>query len=92
MNLRPAVAEDCDALTALALRAKAHWGYAQAELEKWRQLLTVSCATLATQPTFVGEVNGTVVGFYSLARRNGPWQLEDLWVAPEYMGRGSAAR
>jgi ribosomal protein S18 acetylase RimI-like enzyme len=87
MNIRRAVAEDCEALTALALRAKAHWGYTANQLEKWRPLLTISRVTLAARPTFVGEVDGILVGFYSLAPGSGPWQLDDLWVGPEHMRR-----
>ena len=88
MHIRRAVAEDCDALTTLALRAKAHWGYAEAQIENWRALLTISRATLAVRSIFVGEVDGTVVGFHSLVPGSGPWHLDDLWVAPEHMRRG----
>ena len=56
MNIRRAVAEDCEALTALALRAKAHWGYTANQLERWRPLLTISRVTLAARPTFVTNV------------------------------------
>ena len=88
MQIRRAVAGDAEELSTLALRAKAHWGYAEAQLEAWRPSLEVSAASVLAHPTFVGELNGRVVGFYSLVPAASAWELDNLWVAPEHMRHG----
>ena len=42
MKIRPAQAREAEALTAIALKTKAYWGYPADTLESWRQELTVS--------------------------------------------------
>jgi GNAT superfamily N-acetyltransferase len=88
MQVRHAVARDAKELSALALRAKAYWGYAETQLETWRPSLEVSAASVLAHPTFVAEINGHIVGFYSLVPSGAAWELDNLWVAPEYMNRG----
>jgi molybdenum cofactor cytidylyltransferase len=88
MHIRRAVAEDATALSALALRAKAYWGYAEAQVEAWRVSLEVSAESVSVHPTFVAELDGDVVGFYSLTPSASSWELDNLWVAPEHMRRG----
>jgi GNAT superfamily N-acetyltransferase len=75
-------------LSAIAFRAKAHWGYSAATLENWRQQLSVTPTQLQRQLAFVADVDGEPAGFYLLAPATGMWSLEHLWVAPEFMGRG----
>ena len=79
----PAVA---DALSALALRAKSHWGYSRAQLAAWHGELTVSAGSIRRWPTYVAERGDELAGFYQL--RPGPWSLEHLWVDPQRMGCG----
>ncbi|MEP6609964.1 MAG: GNAT family N-acetyltransferase [Burkholderiaceae bacterium] len=88
VHIRRAVAEDVEELSSLALRAKAHWGYAVAQLEEWRSSLEMSREILLARPTFVGEINRRIIGFYSLVPSATAWELDNLWVALEYMRLG----
>jgi molybdenum cofactor cytidylyltransferase len=88
MHVRRAISEDAEELSALALTAKAYWGYAEARLEEWRPNLEVSAESVLSRPTFVGELSGRIVGFYSLVPSASAWELDNLWVAPEHMRRG----
>ena len=88
MHIRSAVAGDADELSALAMRAKAYWGYAEAQLEAWRPSLKVLGESVSARPTFVGEINARIIGFYSLVPSAAAWELDNLWVAPEYMKHG----
>jgi len=88
MRIRRAVAGEVEELSSLALRAKAHWGYAVAQLEEWRSSLEISREIVLARPTFVGEINRRIIGFYSLVPSAAVWELDNLWVAPEYMKRG----
>ena len=88
LTLRAARADEHAALTALARRAKAHWGYPAAALARWHDALTVTRASIESLPTAVAERDGAVVGFFQL-RLDGPdVALEHLWVQPEQIGQG----
>jgi GNAT superfamily N-acetyltransferase len=88
MNIRPAVENEAPVLSALALRAKAHWGYSAEQLERWRTQLSVSPSDIRAKPVFVATVGEEVVGFYSLAPSHPSWELDNLWVLPDFMHRG----
>lgn len=91
-TLRAAVAADVARLDRIALRAKAHWGYADEQLAAWAADLRVPPGSLATHPTVVAEVEGRVVAFGQLDPGRDPWELTALWVLPEHMGRGIGRR
>src|SRR5207302_7753742 len=67
MNIRPAQGDEAQALSALALKAKAHWGYPLDTIELWKKDLTVSAHTIASTPSFVAVLGDEIVGFYSLS-------------------------
>jgi N-acetylglutamate synthase-like GNAT family acetyltransferase len=88
MSIRRATAQDVDALSALALSAKAHWGYTHAQLSAWRGVLEQSVEKVKARPVFVCELDGRMAGFYALLPGEAVWELDDLWVAPSCMHRG----
>ena len=89
MHIRPARVDEAEALTELALRSKAHWGYDEAFMERCRRELTVTAADVRRGLTFVLEYAGRLQGFYALeplsCRRI---ELALLFVAPDALGRG----
>lgn len=84
MHLRPARPDDAEALTALALRSKAHWGYDAAFIEACRAELTVTPARIGSERMVVAEDDGRVVGFVAVAGDS----LEDLFADPDHIGTG----
>ncbi len=88
MNIRAALESEAAVLSALAIRAKAHWGYSTEQLERWRTQLSVSPSDIRAKPVFVATVGEEVVGFCSLAPSQASWELDNLWVLPEFMHRG----
>ena len=88
MQIRRARASEASALSALALAAKQHWSYAPEDIERWRPLLTVTADDLAARPAFVAELESEVGGFYLLVPKGATWELEHLWVSPQFMRRG----
>jgi len=87
MNIRAALETEAPALSSLAMRAKAHWGYSASTLELWRAELTISAADVRDRPTFVATIGPVVAGFYSLRPSRASWELDHLWVLPEFMHR-----
>ena len=79
---------DAATLTQIAFNAKQHWGYSEAQMENWRELLTIRPEFIAANETFLSMFNSRVVGFYALVSENANLRLKHLWVLPEAMGRG----
>ena len=88
MHIRRAGQTEASALSELALNAKRHWGYLSEDIERWRPFLVVSADDIAAKPTFVAEVENEVVGFYSLVAAAQAYELEHLWVSPQFARRG----
>jgi len=89
--MRSATGEDAVALTALALRSKAHWGYSDEFIAACRDELTVTSAKIEV-PEFFCHVcleKSRPVAFYSLQKTGADVaELDALFVEPEYIGKG----
>ncbi|MGI9431250.1 MAG: GNAT family N-acetyltransferase [Myxococcota bacterium] len=93
MKIRPAIAEDARALSSLALRSKAHWGYTEDELEIFADELTLDPSELESRSAHVIEDAGTPLGFYTLLEQpTGDLELEHLFVEPGSLRRGVGSR
>ncbi len=86
VSLRPARPDEADALSALAFRAKGHWGYGEAFMEAARPELTFTADLLAARRVTVAEWDGSLVGFSIVDI--GAGELSDLWVEPDHIGMG----
>lgn len=92
--IRQAEVAEIDALSSLAFRSKAHWGYDEGFMALAQGLLRLTPATLLLQPTFVAVVDGVLAGFYALR----PWrdrpevpeaaELDYLFIDPPFIGKG----
>lgn len=92
-TIRPANASDVDALSKLALRSKAHWGYDDQFLSACREELTLHEHDLATRPTFVLQRAGQAIGFYTLEPiTENQVELWFLFVEPNEIGEGHGRR
>jgi GNAT superfamily N-acetyltransferase len=88
VHIRPACPEEADELAALAVRSKAHWPYPAAFIVRFaRDGLTPD--VVAANDVQVAERAGTVRGFYTLLHRGPTAVLDDLWLEPAEIGRGS---
>lgn len=84
--------QDCPRLSTIAQAAKAHWGYPEAWLEAWRQDLTFTEESLATQEVFGARLDGELQGVCAVAVEGTKVSLEHLWVHPSAMGFGLGRR
>jgi len=88
LDIRPARPDEHRELSQIAVASKAQWGYSSEQLRIWKRELEISAASIASQPTFVAEESGALVGVVQLNPRVQPWELEALWVLPVASGRG----
>jgi len=87
VEIRAAQATEASLLTAIAMEAKAHWGYSEEQLDAWRPELSMTTERIAAALVYVCEIQAQVAGFYALEESSQEWQLSDLWVRPAYMRR-----
>jgi GNAT superfamily N-acetyltransferase len=88
MRIRRAREAEAPFLSQLAQCAKGLWRYASADIERWRPQLTICADDVATKPVFVADVNDVIVGFYMLVPSPRAWELDHLWVLPQFNRRG----
>lgn len=89
ITLRQAVPEDADALTDLAIRSKAAWGYDAAFMAACRDELVVEAAAIARdRVVLAGTAEGQIVGYYHLVAQDGAGLVEGLFVAPDRLRCG----
>jgi GNAT superfamily N-acetyltransferase len=83
--VRAARLGEAEALTALAVRSKAHWGYDAEFMRRSEAALTVTEADIAERRVLVAERQGLVFG---TARVEPDGELGMLFVDPRTMNRG----
>jgi GNAT superfamily N-acetyltransferase len=91
-RIRRARPDEAHALTALARRAKAHWGYGADFMDRISDAMTITPADLAAHEVFaLQDPSGAIVGFHRVIPGD-PAELEDMWVEPDAMGNGHGRR
>lgn len=92
MEIRPATPGDSQALTALAFRAKARWGYPAEWMDEWRAELTLGAGYLDAHQGFVVVEKGTPIAVCILEDHGASFRLEHFWVDPAAQGKGVGER
>ncbi|MDX2020811.1 MAG: GNAT family N-acetyltransferase [Deltaproteobacteria bacterium] len=88
-TLRPARPEDAEAISALALRSKAHWPYSDEQMAVFRLELVLSPEHLMRSNAHVIEEAGRLLGFYTLSQVDDRCtELEHIFVEPAFLGEG----
>lgn len=83
---------DAERLHAIAVAAKAHWGFDAEWMAEWAMRVRITPAYLAGSLAFVATESGVVAGWYALLPRPPAALLDHLWVAPEQIGSGLGRR
>lgn len=92
-TIRKARPEEAATLSTIAMKAKAHWGYAQEQLDMWeREFLTISSACISDHYVWVACIHSVVVGFSGVSIYDAEAELDHLWILPAYMGQGFGRR
>lgn len=97
--IRPAAITDSEALTNISYAAKRYWNYPKEYFDIWENELTITPAYIQNNKVYVAEVDGQIVGYFSLVEvkddfragkvfiKKGFW-LEHIFILPGYIGKG----
>ena len=85
---RRARPDEAAALSGMALRSKAHWGYENEFLEACRQEMTLAPELIDSEHVYLIEAGGRPVGFYTLMKWKADIELGHLFVDPPAIGQG----
>ena len=88
ISIRRAAPKEAKILTEIAMAAKRHWGYPERWMEFWKPQLSFSPAYFEENESWVAETDHTPIGFYTILEKDGSAWLENLWVSPEFIGKG----
>jgi GNAT superfamily N-acetyltransferase len=91
IQVRAARVEAAAALTELALRAKASWGYDAEFMAACRAELTLTPEKMAAWQVWVAELDGRLAGMIALRLQGAEAELEDFFVEPDLQGHGVGA-
>ncbi|HSA99197.1 MAG TPA: GNAT family N-acetyltransferase [Anaerolineales bacterium] len=80
--------EQAEEFTRIAQSAKAYWRYPRRWLEIWAPQLTFSPQYFQENEGWVAVLDEKLVGFYTLQEESGKACIENLWILPEFMGKG----
>ncbi|MDT0441208.1 GNAT family N-acetyltransferase [Streptomyces johnsoniae] len=92
MLIRAARAEEAGALSELALRSKAYWGYSDAFIAACREELRLHPGDIERRRTTVAEREGRAIGFATLDGEPLEGELGMLFVDPLAIGQGVGRR
>lgn len=83
-----ATPNDAEVLTAIAVSAKRIWNYPEAWIQHWLPQLTISVEYISANEIWVMKDEEIPIAFYALNQDEGSYELDHLWVLPEYIGKG----
>lgn len=86
--IRRVLPEEAATLSQIALAAKGHWGYPARWMQIWKPELTFTPEYFAENESWAAEANRMPIAFYTLQEKAGSAWIENLWVSPEYIGKG----
>ena len=80
--------EEGGRLKEIAVASKGHWGYEPQRVRDWADRGDFDPGTLEQLALFVAEADGRAIGWASVEPRGETAWLADLWVEPEWIGKG----
>ncbi|PZX94592.1 GNAT family N-acetyltransferase [Flavobacterium aquariorum] len=89
MKIKEASINDNEILTEITKKSKSYWGYSEKQILKWNDNLTISAAYIENNCVFELINNNEIIGYYSyLVKEEKNVILDNLFILPEYIGKG----
>jgi GNAT superfamily N-acetyltransferase len=84
--------DEGERLREIAIASKSHWGYEKSQVRDWAAQGDFSAGVLAAKEILVAEADGRTVGFATLISEGDLCVLDDLWLEPDWLGRGLGSK
>lgn len=88
IEIARAVPADAERLTEITIAGKRHWNYPERWIELWRPTMNISADYIAAHETWMCVLNDRPIAYYSLIENEEGLWLDNLWVLPEFIGKG----
>ena len=88
MKIERANIDDNEILSEITKKSKAFWGYSEEQIIEWNDNLTISKNYIESNATFKLLDENRVIGYYSYIIEKPGVKLDNLFVLPEYIGKG----
>lgn len=88
MEIKKASINDNEILTEITKKSKAYWGYSEEQLLKWDSNLTISKVYIENNTVFTLTNDNKIIGYYSYITKEKNAILDNLFILPEYIGKG----
>jgi GNAT superfamily N-acetyltransferase len=92
VRIRPVALDEGERLRKIAIAAKGSWGYDLDRVRGWAAMGDFSPAGLGKKDFYIAAVEGRVIGWAAAIGQGDVWWLDDLWIEPEWMGKGIGSR
>jgi GNAT superfamily N-acetyltransferase len=91
-TIRAVDPQEGERLREIAIASKSHWGYDLDRVTQWAAQGDFSPQGLRSKEIYVADVDGRAVGWAALIPRGEVCWLDDLWIEPEWIGKGIGTR
>ena len=88
VRIRPARGAESERLREIARSSKGYWGYEPERVADWVAGLDLSPEGLLKKEFYVADAAGRVVGWSALIPKGEVCWFDDLWIEPEWIGKG----
>lgn len=89
MKIEKANSDDHKILTEITKKSKAFWGYSEEQMVQWNDVLTITKEYIQTNFAYKLIKENQVIGYYSYFNAETYIvKLDNLFVLPEYIGKG----
>jgi len=92
VQLRPPYPHEGERLREIAIASKSYWGYDLDRVRQWAALGDFSPEGLRTKEVWVAELDSRAIGWAALIPKGDVCLLDDLWIEPEWIGKGIGMR
>lgn len=86
--IQKATSNDAENLTQISFTAKRFWKYPEDWIDSWKKQLTITPNYIASCTVFKLLIKNDVIGFCSIKRDGRHYEIDNLWILPEFMGNG----
>ncbi len=80
--------EDAPELREIALASKGYWNYPAHLMAQWAQTPIITAESIVKDVVYKLGDESTILGWYRLLVDVSPMVLDDLWVLPQFIGKG----